>query len=119
MAKFESLDVKSFLAKYKKDMSQEDVIFFKQFDKFQADFENTIYCESRYGTHWSNCVWSHEEENITGPDTCMCHYLSCKREKALFLIRLYSDAAKGRDNPTCSICWIKHNMKIFYAGLLT
>ena len=106
--KYQPVNVKSFLTKYEKYMSHEDILFFKQFDNFQADFKNSVQSESRYGNHFSVCLWSDDSEDITGPDTCLCHYLSIRREKVLFLIQLYTDAAKGREKkphrPTCSIC---------------
>ena len=106
--KYQPVNVKSFLTKYKKDMSCEDIQFFKQFDKFQADFKNSVQCESRYGTHYSVCVWNSDDENISGPDTCLCHYVVVKKQKVLFLMRLYTDAVKGREKKShhsrCSIC---------------
>lgn len=102
---FKPVKVKAFLKKHENNMTYTDLRFMEEFRKFQSTFKKAVLIQTKDCNHWSTCPWAYDD-CTEGPDTCGCGSIKREQEKALRIIRLYEDAARGREREHRSRCRI-------------
>ena len=88
MDRFNAMSIDNFLKEYDHVLFDDHRIKLMDMKRFLSKYEGFQQITSKYGEHFTCCLWSNDEANV-GPDTCNCYLvIRCKVEFQK-LVKLY------------------------------